>query len=163
MKRFTLTAACLIAAATPAYAANWTVLHAGRAACITGAEAGRLFGTPSPLSPFLLERLERSDDNFATTDVHRGPANEIEWGEVTSLKHITIPRAHCIEANKDSLGAMVNGWVVTKGLGVYGTDYMKRAVVAAFGWPANLPQDAVYPYTEVDGGDGSSREQTGTR
>jgi hypothetical protein len=28
---------------------------------------------------------------------------------------------------------------------------MKRAVVAAFGWPANLPQDAVYPYTEVDG------------
>lgn len=90
MKRFTLTAACLIAAATPAYAANWTVLHAGRAACITGAEAGRLFGTPSPLSPFLLERLERSDDNFATTDVHRGPANEIEWGEVTSLKHITI-------------------------------------------------------------------------
>ena len=40
---------------------------------------------------------------------------------------------------------------MTKGLGVYGTDYMKRAVVAAFGWPANLPQDAVYPYTEVDG------------
>jgi hypothetical protein len=28
---------------------------------------------------------------------------------------------------------------------------MKRAVVAAFGWPANLEQDAVYPYTEVDG------------
>ena len=27
---------------------------------------------------------------------------------------------------------------------------MKRAVVAAFGWPANLSQDAVYPYTEVD-------------
>ena len=27
---------------------------------------------------------------------------------------------------------------------------MKRAVVAAFGWPANLPQDAVYPYTEID-------------
>ena len=43
-----------------------------------------------------------------------------------------------------------NGWVITKGLGVYGTDYMKRAVVAAFGWPANLQEDAVYPYTEVD-------------
>ena len=28
---------------------------------------------------------------------------------------------------------------------------MKRAVVAAFGWPANLQDDAVYPYTEVDG------------
>jgi hypothetical protein len=39
---------------------------------------------------------------------------------------------------------------VTKGLGVYGTDPMKRAVVAAFGWPANLQQDEVYPYTTVD-------------
>jgi hypothetical protein len=48
------------------------------------------------------------------------------------------------------MGEMVNGWVVTKGLGEYGTDYMKRAVVAAFGWPANLEKDAVYPYTEVD-------------
>ena len=28
---------------------------------------------------------------------------------------------------------------------------MKRAVVAAFGWPANLEKDAVYPYAEVDG------------
>src|SRR5262245_52761212 len=56
-----------------------------------------------------------------------------------------------IEANKSSLGTMVNGWVVTKGLGIYGTDYMKRAVVAAFGWPANRQEDAVYPYTEVDG------------
>jgi hypothetical protein len=56
-----------------------------------------------------------------------------------------------IEANKNALGEMANGWVITKGLGVYGTDYMKRAVVAAFGWPANLQKDAAYPYTEVDG------------
>ncbi len=56
-----------------------------------------------------------------------------------------------IEASKDILGAMVNGWVITKGLGTYGPDdYMKRAVVAAFGWPANQERDAVYPYTEVD-------------
>jgi hypothetical protein len=38
-----------------------------------------------------------------------------------------------------------------KGLGTYGpADYMKRAVVAAFGWPANNERDAVYPYTEID-------------
>jgi hypothetical protein len=55
-----------------------------------------------------------------------------------------------IEANKDILGKIVNGWVITKGLGTYGTDYLKRAVVAAFGWPANQEKDAVYPYTEVD-------------
>jgi hypothetical protein len=42
-----------------------------------------------------------------------------------------------IEGNKDSLGAIVDGWVITKGLGTYDTNYLKRAVVAAFGWPAN--------------------------
>jgi hypothetical protein len=54
-----------------------------------------------------------------------------------------------IDANQASLGKMVDGWLITKGLGVYGTDYMKRAVVAAFGWPANLQDDAVYPYTLI--------------
>lgn len=55
-----------------------------------------------------------------------------------------------IAANREKLGGLVHDWVITKGLGVYGTNYMKRAVVAAFGWPANLEKDAVYPYTEVD-------------
>ena len=58
---------------------------------------------------------------------------------------------------------MVNGWVVTKGLGVYGTDYMKRAVVAAFGWPADLPQDAVSPTPKWTAVGVNSRERTGTR
>jgi hypothetical protein len=66
------------------------------------------------------------------------------------LKDIPQSALKKIEANKDSLGAIVNGWVVTKDLGTYGTNYMKRAVVAAFGWPANQEKDAVYPYTEVD-------------
>lgn len=55
-----------------------------------------------------------------------------------------------IEANRDMTGVMVDGWTITKGLGAYGTNYLKRAVVAAFGWPANREKDAVYPYTEVD-------------
>jgi hypothetical protein len=67
-----------------------------------------------------------------------------------ALKDLGKAALHRIEANQSSLGEVVNGWIVTKGLGVYGTNYMKRAVVAAFGWPANLPQDAVYPYTQVD-------------
>lgn len=57
--------------------------------------------------------------------------------------------------NQPSLGVELNGWTVTKGVGAYGTDYMKRAVVAAFGWPANLQEDAVYPYTLKDA-DGQS-------
>ena len=67
-----------------------------------------------------------------------------------ALKDIPQSALKKIEANKASLGAVVNGWVVTKGLGTYGTNYIKRAVVAAFGWPANQEKDAVYPYAEVD-------------
>jgi hypothetical protein len=68
----------------------------------------------------------------------------------SALKDINPAAMKRIEANKRSLGGIVNGWVVTKDLGVYGTNYMKRAVVAAYGWPANLQEDAVYPYTDVD-------------
>jgi len=67
-----------------------------------------------------------------------------------ALKDVPEVALKQIEANKSSLGKVVNGWVITKGLGEYGTDYMKRAVVAAFGWPANREKDAVYPNTEVD-------------
>jgi hypothetical protein len=68
----------------------------------------------------------------------------------TALKDVPQVALEKIEANKTSLGQVVDGWVITKGLGDYGTDYIKRAVVAAFGWGANLQLDAVYPNTEVD-------------
>jgi hypothetical protein len=55
-----------------------------------------------------------------------------------------------IEANETHLGKTVRGWSITTGLGIYGTDYLKRATVAAYGWPANRQEDAVYPYTLVD-------------
>jgi hypothetical protein len=67
-----------------------------------------------------------------------------------ALKDLPKTALQKIEANRHALGEVVDGWVITKGLGVYGTDYLKRAVVAAFGWPANLEKDAVYPYTDVD-------------
>jgi len=67
-----------------------------------------------------------------------------------ALKDLPKTALERIGANQKSLGSEVDGWQFTKGVGHYGTDYMKRAVVAAFGWPANLPQDAVYPYTTVD-------------
>ncbi|HEY2875911.1 MAG TPA: DUF1254 domain-containing protein [Reyranella sp.] len=67
-----------------------------------------------------------------------------------ALKDVPQSALRKIEASKASLGNIVDGWVISKGLGTYGTDYVKRAVVAAFGWPANQQKDAVYPYTEVD-------------
>ena len=67
------------------------------------------------------------------------------------LKDLPETALKKIEANKENMGSIVDHWVISKGLGTYGpNDYMKRAVVAAFGWPANQEKDAVYPYTEVD-------------
>ncbi len=68
-----------------------------------------------------------------------------------ALKEVPLLALKKIEASHTEFGEKVNGWAIIKGLGVYGTDYLKRAVVAAYGWPANLEKDAVYPYTEVDG------------
>ena len=67
-----------------------------------------------------------------------------------ALKDIPQTALKKIEANKDILGADRERLGRDEGLGTYGTNYMKRAVVAAFGWPANQQHDAVYPYTEVD-------------
>ncbi len=84
------------------------------------------------------------------------PCKPFELGKLdpaiqTALKDLPTTALKKIEANQSSLGNEINGWLITKGLGVYGTNYLKRAVVAAFGWPANLQADAVYPYTKVDG------------
>jgi len=48
-------------------------------------------------------------------------------------------------------GKAENGWIFTTKTGVYGTDYLQRALITAIGLGANRPQDAVYPTSEVDG------------
>jgi hypothetical protein len=44
----------------------------------------------------------------------------------------------------------VNGWAFTTKTGVYGTDYLMRALVTAIGLGANRPQDAIYPTSQKD-------------
>jgi len=44
----------------------------------------------------------------------------------------------------------VNGWSYSTQTGVYGIQYLQRALVTAIGLGANRPQDAIYPYTETD-------------
>lgn len=43
-----------------------------------------------------------------------------------------------------------NGWAFTTRTGIYGTDYLMRALVTAIGLGANRPQDAVYPTSKAD-------------
>ena len=45
----------------------------------------------------------------------------------------------------------VNGWMyLTKDIGMYGTNYIQRALVTAIGLGANRPQDAIYPTSQKD-------------
>lgn len=55
-----------------------------------------------------------------------------------------------IMAHRQEAGKLVNGWTFSLKTGLYGSDYLQRAFITAIGLGANLPQDAVYPVTEVD-------------
>ena len=50
--------------------------------------------------------------------------------------------------------APINGWMFTTQTGIYGTDYLQRALITAIGLGANRPQDAIYPTGEKDGSGG---------
>jgi hypothetical protein len=55
-----------------------------------------------------------------------------------------------IMASFKTIPTFVNGWGILLKTGTYGTDYLNRALVAAFGLGANRPQDAVYPISIAD-------------
>lgn len=109
----------------------------------------RLMGTVAPPAPEDAPMLAR----MARIGIVPGQpfdASKLSPAARDGLRELPQRALAVIAAGRSSLGSEVNGWTVTKGLGRYGTDYMKRAMVAAFGWPANLEEDAVYPYTTVD-------------
>ena len=50
-----------------------------------------------------------------------------------------------------TIARVTNGWSMnTNTMGVYGTWYLKRAIVAQVGLGANLPEDAIYPINLTD-------------
>jgi hypothetical protein len=56
-----------------------------------------------------------------------------------------------IMAHAPNAGKNVNGWITTMPTGVYGTNYLHRALLNWQGPGWNLPEDAVYPLAKVDG------------
>ncbi len=49
-------------------------------------------------------------------------------------------------------GDHVNGWNIGReNMGTYGTSYLRRAIIAIGGLGCNLPEDAIYPTSFVDG------------
>ena len=68
-----------------------------------------------------------------------------------ALKDVGKEASAKIFAQQAEAGTLKNGWRIPGAAGTYGTDYLGRALIAAFGWPANLPEDAIYPYAAIDG------------
>jgi hypothetical protein len=59
--------------------------------------------------------------------------------------------AALMEAALPRVARIVNGWrMTTEGMGVYGNDYLKRAIITMTGLGANQPEDAIYPLNVAD-------------
>jgi hypothetical protein len=56
----------------------------------------------------------------------------------------------------------INGWGFTTKTGIYGTNYVQRALVTAIGLGANRPQDAIYPTSMKSHGDMINRAYSGS-
>ena len=61
------------------------------------------------------------------------------------LPQLSYDRIMAHFLSKDGDFTRENGWAFTAKAGVYGTNYIQRALVTAVGLGANRPQDAIYP------------------
>lgn len=82
------------------------------------------------------------DFNFPSLDaaVVKGLERGIKAGQEQVVANAMSPKAK-----------VKNNWLMTYDLGSYGIDYLHRAGIAWVGLGANLPEDAIYPMTRVDG------------
>jgi hypothetical protein len=67
-----------------------------------------------------------------------------------ALKDVPKVGFEKIMAHFETAGKDKGGWVFTTKTGLYGTEYLQRALITAIGLGANRPQDAVYPTSQVD-------------
>ncbi len=82
------------------------------------------------------------------------PGEAFNFSELSAEKQKTLERvvgaAQKIIAEKQT-GEAVNGWQFAREMmGNYGTSYLQRADIALIGLGANVPEDAVYPMSNVD-------------
>jgi hypothetical protein len=115
---------------------------------------------------------------YATELMKRHPPHPTDWSQIARMKRIGLAPgkafdlakaepavraalervpADCLSAMWDklpTLARVANGWSMnTHTVGVYGSYYLKRAIVALVGLGANQPEDAIYPLllTDPDG------------
>lgn len=103
------------------------------------------------------------------------PPHATDWSQAARLRRIGMEPGRSFDFNKApapvkaaleravqdgqrimkervaTLAPVVNGWQMnTSAMGVYGNDYLKRAIVAQVGLGANQPEDAIYPLAMAD-------------
>lgn len=109
---------------------------------------------------------------YATELLALHPPHATDWSILQRLARIGIVRGQPFdpsrttpeileEAKRASLATMkelrptaspvVNGWRMKRDGGVFGSAYLQRAMTAMGGLGANVPEDAMYPTTIVDG------------
>jgi hypothetical protein len=93
----------------------------------------------------------------------RHPSTEVRDPAIRTALTQAIPRGEIqIKQYAARNKHLVNGWQVDASGGRYGQNYLHRAAVAKVGWGANVPEEAVYPRSIVDG-DGRSYDGSTTR
>ncbi|NVP57906.1 DUF1254 domain-containing protein [Rhizobium rhizolycopersici] len=95
------------------------------------------------------------------------PGQDFDASKLDIILHKRLPQiafARIMLHFKDSGGDIkdINGWAYTTKTGLYGTDYLQRALITAIGLGANRPQDAVYPTSTKSGGGLISRDYNGS-
>jgi hypothetical protein len=81
------------------------------------------------------------------------PGQDFNASKLTSVPKVQdVPKfgVERIEAHFVAGSVDLNGWRFFKPVGVYGTDYIQRALITRYGLGANVEQDAVYPTVRVD-------------
>jgi hypothetical protein len=118
--------------------------------------AGKYFAYASELLKFNPPHL--TDQPIAARMRRLGfePGKSFDLGQADvavqrALDCIVSDGLKAMPAKAPSLARVVNGWQMnTDTMGVYGTYYLKRAIVALVGLGANLPEDAIYPLNVGD-------------
>lgn len=91
-------------------------------------------------------------ERFATIGIIPGqPFDKTKFDPAFEKRVPEIGFARLMLHFKSSDVENVNGWGFTTKTGVYGTNYLQRALITAIGLGANRPQDAVYPTSRKDG------------
>jgi hypothetical protein len=109
-----------------------------------------LMGGPAPPSPEdapMVARMAR----IGLVPGQPFDPSKLDAATQAALKDVGKTAQAQIFAQQAKSGVKQNGWLIPGAAGRYGTNYLARALIAAFGWPANLPEDAVYPYAMQDG------------